>query len=68
MSGRRLVEHDPVPEDYLGNWLSNLEEDPTECENIADKFPTKVTELQHALANKLKELNAPNELWKRFKL
>ena len=68
MSGRRLVEHDPGPEDYLGNWLSNLEEDPTECENIADKFPTKVTELQHALANKLKELNAPNELWKRFKL
>ena len=66
--GRRLVERDPVPADYLGTWLSDLQADPSERRNCAAAHPQRVAEMQAALGAAFDRYGAPAELRRRFRL
>jgi arylsulfatase A-like enzyme len=66
--GRRRVVHDPVPADYLGTWLSDLETDPSERHNVAGRHPARVAAMQEALGDTFDRLGAPSELRARFRL
>ena len=62
------MQRDPVPEDYLGTWLSDLEADPSERRNVATGHPERVAELQAALGTAFDRCGAPEELRRRFRL
>ena len=66
--GRRRVVHDPVPADYLGTWLSDLQADPSERFNVADRHPARVAAMREALGDTFDRLGAPSELRARFRL
>ena len=66
--GRRLVERDPVPADYQGTWLSDLDADPSERVNAADRYPDRTAALQTALGETFDRIGAPAELHARFRL
>ena len=66
--GRRLVQRDPVPEDYRGSWLSDLEADPCERTNVADRYPDRVAAMREALRETFDRIGAPAELRRRFRL
>ena len=66
--GRRPVQRDPVPEDYLGTWLSDLEADPSERRNVAAEHPERAAELQATLGTAFDRCGAPEELRRRFRL
>lgn len=49
-------------------WLSNKQTDPNELINLADREPTKLKEMQAALARTLRALSAPREQLQRLGL
>ena len=57
-----------MPEDYQGTWLSDLEADPSERNNVADRHPDRVAAMREALRDTFDRIGAPPELQRRFRL
>ena len=52
----------PLPEDYPGTWLSDLEAHPSERINVADRYPDRAAAMQEALRATFDRIDAPAEL------
>jgi arylsulfatase A-like enzyme len=58
-NGRReVIDHESWSED---TWLSDKNQDPSELENLADKKPEKLKDMQRALKETLIRVDAPTE-------
>ena len=57
-----------MPADYQGTWLSDLEADPSERTNVAERYPDRVAAMREALRGTFDRIGAPAELRRRFRL
>lgn len=64
-SGRRPVTHIPL-KSAPDHWLSNLDDDPYEFDNVAGTHPDQVKRLATALRSRLESIDTPDEQFERL--